>query len=91
MQVPAVPRMRHITGIRLLNGSVYNPAFEAGASVTSSFASVGDYKVKVAAVSPYSSVPVEKVVDITVTADGENPLQTCLLILTVLSVKAAWM
>jgi uncharacterized protein (TIGR02145 family) len=51
------------------NGSTYS-FLESGATASTSFASVGDYRVKVSAVSPYSSDPVEKEVDISVTADG---------------------
>jgi hypothetical protein len=54
-----------------VGGSTYSdPSFGTAASVTTSFTSVGNYKVKAAVTSPYSSIPVEKEVDVTVTADG---------------------
>jgi uncharacterized protein (TIGR02145 family) len=53
-----------------VGGSTFNPSFGTTASVTTSFADEGDYKVKVSATSPYSPVTVVEEMDVSVTADG---------------------
>jgi uncharacterized protein (TIGR02145 family) len=50
-------------------GGTANTPFGSGTDATASFTSVGIYRVKVTATSPYSA-PVEKEVTVSVTADG---------------------
>jgi uncharacterized protein (TIGR02145 family) len=50
-------------------GGIADTPFGSGTDATASFASVGTYRVKVIATSPYSA-PVEKEVTVAVTADG---------------------
>jgi uncharacterized protein (TIGR02145 family) len=53
------------------DNDTYGNSFGTTASVTTSFADEGDYKIKVEAKSPYSSAIIEEEKDVTVTADGE--------------------
>jgi uncharacterized protein (TIGR02145 family) len=50
--------------------STYGSSFGTGAGASTSFASVGDYKVKVEAATPYSSSAIVEEKNVTVTADG---------------------
>jgi uncharacterized protein (TIGR02145 family) len=49
---------------------VAGTSFGSGAGASTSFAFVGDYKVKVSATTPYSSSAIVEEKDVTVTADG---------------------
>jgi uncharacterized protein (TIGR02145 family) len=51
-------------------GGVAGTSFGSGAGASTSFASVGSYKVKVEAASPYSSSAIVEEKEISVTADG---------------------